>query len=61
MMFDWQTVLVFLVIFGAAFFVGRRAWLKFRGLSDSSCATGCGKCGVETSPESVKPLQIKSR
>jgi hypothetical protein len=59
MMFDWQTILVFLVIFAASLFAGRRAWLKFRGLSDSSCSTGCGKCGAETVSSSAKPFQIK--
>ncbi|HEX8399833.1 MAG TPA: FeoB-associated Cys-rich membrane protein [Pyrinomonadaceae bacterium] len=60
MMLDWQTILVFLVIFGAAFFAGHRAWLKFRGLSDSGCATGCGKCGAENS-SSAKLSQIMRR
>ncbi|HEX8265598.1 MAG TPA: FeoB-associated Cys-rich membrane protein [Pyrinomonadaceae bacterium] len=57
---DWQTILVFLVIFAASLFAVRRAWLKFRGLSDSSCATGCGKCGAENS-SSAKLFQIIRR
>jgi hypothetical protein len=61
MMFDWQTILVFLTISIAAFFVARRAWRKLRGFSDSSCATGCGKCGSEIASGSPKTLQIKRR
>jgi hypothetical protein len=60
MMLDWQTILVFLIIFAASLFAGHRVWLKLRGLSDSSCATGCGKCGTENS-SSAKLLQIKRR
>jgi hypothetical protein len=59
-MLDWQTILVFLIIFAAAFFAGYRIWLKFRGLSDSGCGTGCGKCGTENSSP-AKLLQIKRR
>ena len=50
-MFDWQTIIVALVILAALAYVSRRALNRLRSLrvskhlAKSSCATGCGNCG----------------
>ena len=49
---DLQNVAVLLIVLAALAYVGRRGWARVRGLVgrggvDSSCATGCGKCGTE--------------
>ena len=52
---DWQTISVVLIVFVAAFFVGRRIWQRISSFSSSdqnSCETGCGKCGTATQKSS---------
>ncbi|HEY0100406.1 MAG TPA: FeoB-associated Cys-rich membrane protein [Pyrinomonadaceae bacterium] len=50
---DWQTIAVWLIIFAAFAYVGRRGWGRLRSFGASgraqgaSCATGCGSCGDE--------------
>jgi hypothetical protein len=50
---DWQIIIVWLIIGGALFYVGRRGWGRvssFRAggkAQAASCASGCGGCGVE--------------
>jgi hypothetical protein len=49
---DWQTIAVWLIIFGALAYVGRRAWGRVRsfragGQAKGACASGCGSCGDE--------------
>jgi hypothetical protein len=61
MSFDWQTIVVGLMILGALAYVGRRALTRIRPFIDSkatgsSCETECGKC--ETSPpQPASPLK----
>ncbi|MBV9958201.1 MAG: FeoB-associated Cys-rich membrane protein [Acidobacteria bacterium] len=59
-MFDWQTIVVGLIILAALFYVGRRGLTRLRSFRASkagaaSCETGCGKC--ETSPAVAAPLK----
>jgi len=59
---DWQTLIVYLILASACFFVGRRILNKVRSISGSTkngCDTGCGKCGTQTSGS--KLLEIKRR
>jgi hypothetical protein len=49
---DWQTIAVWLIIFGALAYVGRRGWGRVRSFGASerakgACASGCGSCGDE--------------
>jgi hypothetical protein len=49
---DWQSLIVWLIIFGALAYVGRRGWGRVRsfgagGRAKSACASGCGSCGDE--------------
>jgi hypothetical protein len=57
---DWQTIVVGLIILAAALYVGRRAWRRLRAFSASkaasSCETGCGKCGSESTSTTPNPL-----
>jgi hypothetical protein len=58
-MFDWQTIVVALIILAALFYVGRRGLARLRSFNAakagaSSCETGCGKC--ETS-QPAAPLK----
>jgi len=52
-MFDWQVILVGLVLSIACVYVGRRAWLRLsslllsRRMNAPSCSNGCGGCGVK--------------
>ncbi|HEV2803178.1 MAG TPA: hypothetical protein VGW12_22110 [Pyrinomonadaceae bacterium] len=55
---DWQTVAVWLLIFGALVYVGRRGLARVRSFGaggkgqalSSTCATGCGSCGEAERP-----------
>jgi hypothetical protein len=61
-MFDWQTILVALIVIAAAVFVARRLLARLRGFSRTSndgCETGCGKCGTETTARNQSLLKIK--
>lgn len=55
-MFDWQAVVVALVVLAALLYTARRALARLRSFAtgrrgaDASCATGCGKCGDEDAP-----------
>jgi len=49
---DWQSIAVALIVLAALIYTARRALARLRSFStsgrggaDSSCATGCGKCG----------------
>jgi hypothetical protein len=58
-MFDWQTIVVALILLAALFYVGRRGLTRLRSFNASkagaaSCETGCGKC--ETS-QTAAPLK----
>lgn len=59
-MFDWQSILVALIVAGALLYVARRGLARLRSLrgSRAACATGCGKCGDEetTPPRPAPPL-----
>jgi hypothetical protein len=50
-MFDWQSIVVALIILGALVYVARRGLSRLRSFGMSTkddgagCATGCGKCG----------------
>jgi uncharacterized RmlC-like cupin family protein len=49
MAFDWQTIVVALMILAALVYVGRRGLTRLRAFTAakagaSSCETGCGKC-----------------
>jgi hypothetical protein len=52
-MFDWQTILVILAVFGALLYTGLRAWKRINAFrlsrSNSVCETGCGSCQSSTS------------
>lgn len=54
MNFDWQTIVVALIVAGALFYVGRRALMRLRSFGTNkgggSCATGCGTCGDVDAP-----------
>jgi hypothetical protein len=59
-MFDWQTIVVALIILAALFYVGRRGLTRLRSFNAAkagaaSCETGCGKC--ETSQPAAAPLK----
>jgi hypothetical protein len=48
-MFDWQNIVVALIVLAALVYVGRRAFRRIRAFSmaragAASCETGCGKC-----------------
>jgi len=47
-MFDWQTILVILIVAAAAAYVGAQALNRLRSFNSkraaSSCETGCGNC-----------------
>jgi len=50
-MIEWQTLIVALVLMGACFYVGRRAWLRIRLLRisnsiDEAACGGCSGCGA---------------
>jgi hypothetical protein len=54
-MFDWQTIVVALIILAASIYVGRLAWMRLRSFRASrgnadSCETGCGSCGNNQKP-----------
>jgi hypothetical protein len=62
---DWQTIAVWLIIFAALAYVGRRGWERVRsfslsGKSKSACASGCGSCGDErpTMTAGAKPQNV---
>jgi hypothetical protein len=53
-MFDWQTIIVALLILGALVYVGRRGLTRVRSLyatkaGANTCDTGCGKCEASQS------------
>ncbi|HWS85772.1 MAG TPA: FeoB-associated Cys-rich membrane protein [Pyrinomonadaceae bacterium] len=54
MNFDWQAVVVALIIAVALLYLGRRALARLRSFKVSkgggSCATGCGTCGDVDAP-----------
>jgi hypothetical protein len=59
-MFDWQNIVVALIVLAALVYVGRRAFRRLRAFSmaraaASSCETGCGKC------ESTQPSPADSK
>jgi hypothetical protein len=63
-MFDWQTIAVALIILGAFVYVARRAVKRLRSFrvraGASSCATGCGSCGVESETKTkAAPLMVQ--
>jgi hypothetical protein len=43
---DVQQVIALLLVAGAAFYLGRLAWLAWRSASSDKgrCSSGCGKC-----------------
>jgi hypothetical protein len=58
-MFDWQTILVALIILAAAIYVGRLAWMRLRSFREArgdaaSCETGCGSCGNNQKPAATE-------
>jgi hypothetical protein len=62
-MFDWQTIIVALIILAALIYTGQRAWTRLRSFrarrgTDSSCATGCGTCGNEQKPKPATPRTV---
>jgi hypothetical protein len=60
-MFDWQTIVVALIILAALLYTGRRAFLRlrsFRAKRASDCATGCGSCGGEPKAPSATPRTV---
>jgi hypothetical protein len=61
MAFDWQTIVVALIIAGALFYVARRGLARLRSFragakAGGACETGCGKCGGEVAPS--KPSSV---
>jgi hypothetical protein len=63
-MFDWQTILVALIILAALIYTGRRAWSRLRsfqatrGAAAASCETGCGSCGSDQKPKPATPRTV---
>jgi hypothetical protein len=57
-MFDWQTIIVALVVAAALIYTGRLAWRRLRSLraakGAASCETGCGSCGGAPKPAATK-------
>ncbi|HEY0546209.1 MAG TPA: FeoB-associated Cys-rich membrane protein [Pyrinomonadaceae bacterium] len=58
-MFDWQTIIVGLIILAALFYVGRRGLTRLRSFNAAkagaaSCETGCGKCETSQAATSLK-------
>jgi hypothetical protein len=68
MSLDWQTIVVWLIIFGALAYVGRRGWGRVRSFgagvrAKNACASGCGSCGdgpqaMATSATNAKPQNV---
>ena len=61
-MFDWQTVVVALVVLAALLYVARRAQARLRSLRASgaatSCETSCGSCGGDAKPAPSTPAKV---
>lgn len=57
-MFDWQAIVVALIIMAALIYTGRLAWRRLRSLraakGAASCETGCGSCGGTPKPAATK-------
>jgi hypothetical protein len=46
MSFDWQSIVVALVVLAAAAYVARRAWARLRSMrAGAKSASDCGSCG----------------
>jgi Fe-S cluster biogenesis protein NfuA len=63
MMWDWQTVAVWLIILAALAYVARRGWVRlhsFRasGKAEAACAGGCGSCGTERTTARTPATQV---
>ena len=48
MNYDGQTIIVGVLIAAALCYIARRLWLRVRGTEAAGCASGCGKCGDNT-------------
>ena len=63
-MIDWQNIVVMLIVLGAALYVVRRGWSRFRSFRASgdgnaaSCATGCGGCANNQQPAASATTQV---
>ena len=63
MSFDWQTLVVALIILAACAYVARRGLKRLRSFRLSgqggarACETGCGSCGGEVRP-ATEPAQV---
>ncbi|MGI9106979.1 MAG: FeoB-associated Cys-rich membrane protein [Pyrinomonadaceae bacterium] len=60
MLWDWQTIAVWLIILAALVYVGRRGWGRVRsfranGKTQAACASGCGSCGTEKAAAARTP------
>ncbi len=53
MNYDGQTIIVGVLIAAALLYLARRLWKRVRGTEAAACASGCGKCGDNTT---VKPV-----
>ena len=54
-MFDWQFILVLLIVAVAAGYVGRVVWKSISTSSGGVCSS-CDSCGNQDAAPSVKPL-----
>ncbi|MDQ3651056.1 MAG: FeoB-associated Cys-rich membrane protein [Acidobacteriota bacterium] len=64
-MIDWQNIVVMLIVLGAALYVVRRGWSRFRsfrasgdGGAAASCTTGCGGCANNQQPAAAATTPV---
>jgi len=57
-MFDWQLLIVSLIVAGSGLLVGVRTWNHIRsftgGVQKSQCMSGCAGCGVQVSRQACE-------